>query len=318
MVLDSPRPDISPGHDAAAASSVAPPRRLTVIFNPTAGGNRRRRLLKTLTHLKEMGCTVTLRETGKVGDAETFAAGATPEQCDVVVVAGGDGTINEAINGLAASGARVPLGIIPLGTANVLAHEIGLSPRPRAVARALASGPVRRIHLGRAGDRTFMLMAGAGFDAVVVETVSLPLKRLLGKGAYVWEMLRQSRRYRFPTLTVTDLDRGTVHQAATAVALNGRRYGGPFIVVREGGLTEPCLDMVLLKRKGMWNVIRYSLGLATGGLADFDDVEVLRSTAFTIDGGGGREPVQGDGDIIARLPTRVSVADETVGLVFPA
>lgn len=313
MVFDSPRADMP-----AAADSAAKPRRLMVIFNPTAGGDRRRRLLKTLALLNARGCIVTLRETAKVGDAEAFAAGASPDDCDVVVVAGGDGTINEAINGLASSGARVPLGIIPLGTANVLAHEIGLRLAPKAVAQALAEGPVRRIHLGRAGERTFMLMAGAGFDAVVVEHVSLRLKRLFGKAAYVWEMLRQSRRYGFPTLTVTDLDTGTVRQAATAVALNGRRYGGPFLVVREGGLTQPCLDMVLLKRKGMWNVIRYSVGLASGALADFDDVEVLRSTAFTIDGGGAHEPVQGDGDIIARLPTRVSVAEETVGLVFPA
>lgn len=316
MVFDSPRADRTAAADPAAAGVAA--RRLTVIFNPTAGGNRRRRLHATLKHLAAAGCVVTLRETGKVGDAEVFAADAAPEDCDVLVVAGGDGTINEAINGLVAAGSRVPLGIIPLGTANVLAHEIGLDLAPRTVARALAEGPVRRIHLGRAGDRRFTLMAGAGFDAVVVEHVSLPLKRLLGKGAYVWEMLRQSRRYGFPTLTVTDHATGARHEAATAVALNGRRYGGPFIVVREGGLTEPCLDMVLLKRKGMWNVIRYSVGLATGRLADFADVEVLRSTAFTIDGGRAHEPVQGDGDIIARLPTRMSVADETVGLVFPA
>ncbi len=313
MVFDSPRADRPTTADCPAGV-----RRLMVIFNPTAGGNRRRRLRATLAALDRHGCAVVLRETGKVGDAEAFAAAASPEDCDVLVVAGGDGTINEAVNGLVSAGSRVPLGIIPLGTANVLAHEIGLPLAPAKVAQALATGPVRRIHLGRAGDRCFLLMAGAGFDAVVVEHVDLRLKRRFGKAAYVWEMLRQSRRYPFPTLSVTDHATGTVHQAATAVALNGRLYGGPFVVVRDGGLTEPRLDMILLKRKGMWNVLRYAVGLATGALADFADVEVLRSTSFTIDGSPAREPVQGDGDIIARLPTQVSIADDSVGLVYPA
>lgn len=325
MVFDSPRGAPAPGspteHDAVASrpgpDGGCTGRRLMVVFNPTAGGNRRRRLMKTLRLLAARGCAITLRETGKPGDAEVFAMEATAKDCDVVVIAGGDGTINEAINGITRGTGEVALGIIPLGTANVLAHEIGLSIRPAKVAKALAEGPIRRIHLGEADGRKFMLMAGAGFDAEVVEHVNLKLKRLIGKGAYILEMLRQSRAYGFPTLRVTDESTGETREAATAVALNGRHYGGPYVVVRDGGLTRPSLDMVLLKRKGMINVIRYATGLATGRLARFSDVEVLRGTAFSIDGGG-REPVQGDGDIIARLPTRMHVADETIDIVFPS
>lgn len=312
--VDQPTPAAAAAPDSAAPLAA---RRLMVIFNPTAGGNRRRRLMKTLEHLRALDCTVTLRETGRAGDAEVFAAEARRSACDVVVVAGGDGTVNEAINGLCCGPGDVALGIIPLGTANVLAHEIGLSLSPKAVAEALAHGPLRRIHLGQAGERRFLLMAGAGFDAEVVEHIDLRLKRLLGKGAYVLEMLRQARRYPFPTLRVRDHDAGTVREAATAVALNGRLYGGPFVVVQQGGLTEPTLDMVLLKRKGMFNVIRYAVGLASGRLAGFPDVEVLRGTNFSIDGESA-EPVQGDGDILTRLPATMRVADETVELVFPA
>lgn len=319
MVFDTPRgsqtADATPTAGSSSSGGAAA-RRLMVIFNPTAGGNRRRRLTRTLAHLDRLGCAVSLRETGKAGDAEVFAAEARRADCDVVVVAGGDGTINEVVNGLCRGSGEVALGIIPLGTANVLAHEMGLPLSPRVVAETLARGPLKRVHLGHAGDRRFMLMAGAGFDAVVVEHVDLGLKRLIGKGAYVLEMLRQSRRYPFPTLTVTDRDSGLSHDAATAVALNGRLYGGPFVVVEDGGLTEPALDMVLLKRKGMFNVIRYAAGLASGRLSRFSDVEVLRGTHFSIDGHG--EPVQGDGDILARLPAEMRVADETVDLVFPA
>ncbi|WP_083875659.1 diacylglycerol/lipid kinase family protein [Caenispirillum salinarum] len=324
MVFDSPRGAQASGSPTERDDAAARPgpvgacsgRRLMVVFNPTAGGNRRRRLMKTLRHLDAHGCAVALRETAKPGDAEVFAMEASAKDCDVVVIAGGDGTINEAINGISRGTGEVALGIIPLGTANVLAHEIGLSIRPAKVAAALAQGPIRRIHLGEADGRKFMLMAGAGFDAEVVEHVNLKLKRVIGKGAYILEMLRQARAYGFPTLHVTAEDTGETRQAATAVALNGRHYGGPYKVVGDGGLSAASLDMVLLKRKGMFNVIRYATGLATGRLARFSDVEVLRGSSFSIDGGND-EPVQGDGDIIARLPTRMRVAEETIEVVFP-
>lgn len=320
-MFDSPRgPAVSESSTVSAAASVVTAgssgRRLLVVFNPAAGGNRRRRLDRTVRLLQAHGCTVSLRETAGPGDAEAFAQAVTAGDCDVLVIAGGDGTINEAVNGLTRGGGGVALGIIPLGTANVLAHEIGLSIRPSQVARALAEGPIRRIHLGEADGRKFMLMAGAGFDAEVVEHVNLGLKRRIGKGAYILEMVRQARTYRFPTLRVTDESTGETREAVTAVALNGCHYGGPYRVVRDGGLTAPTLDMVLLKRKGMMNVIRYAAGLATGRLTRFADVEVLRGASFSIDGNG-REPVQGDGDLIARLPTRLHVADETVEMVFP-
>ena len=104
-----------------------------------------------------------------------------------MVVAGGDGTVNETINGLARSG--LPLALIPLGTANVLAAEIGLQTDPAAVARCVAFGQPRPIALGAANGRRFILMAGAGFDANVVAGVSVPMKRWLGKGAYILSSL---------------------------------------------------------------------------------------------------------------------------------
>ena len=156
-------------------------RRLLIIFNPAAGWRRRQRLAPVLTRLREHGCALVVRETQGPGDAERFAAEVDPDAFDIVVAAGGDGTVNETINGLARSG--LPLGLIPLGTANVLAAEIGLRTDPASLARCLVFGEPRPIALGAANGRRFILMAGAGFDAQVVAGVSVPMKRWLGKGA---------------------------------------------------------------------------------------------------------------------------------------
>ena len=156
-------------------------RRLLIIFNPAAGWRRRQRLAPVLTRLREHGCALVLRETQAPGDAERFAAEVDPDAFDVVVAAGGDGTVNETINGLARS--SLPLAVIPLGTANVLAAEIGLRTDPASLARCVAFGEPRPITLGAANGRRFILMAGAGFDAQVVAGISVPMKRWLGKGA---------------------------------------------------------------------------------------------------------------------------------------
>ena len=113
-------------------------RRVNVIYNPTAGWRRRARLERVLERLGELGASVTLRETRGRGDAEMLARAADPAACDAVVAAGGDGTINEVMNGL--DRRNLPLGIVPLGTANVLAAEIGLPREPRAQAEAIACG----------------------------------------------------------------------------------------------------------------------------------------------------------------------------------
>src|SRR6185312_7997435 len=130
---------------------------------------------------------------------ERFAREIDAASCDAIVAAGGDGTINEVANGLLAaiaSGRRAPpLGIVPMGTANVLARELDILGSPHKIVRMLLEGRVVPIRLGRAdssaGTRHFIMMAGIGFDAHVVATVSLALKRWVGKGAYVISSLRR-------------------------------------------------------------------------------------------------------------------------------
>lgn len=292
-----------------------PPRRLVVIHNPAAGQRRRRKTERTLDLLRRAGYGLDLRPTAGPGDAEAIAAGITAEECDALVVAGGDGTVNEVVNGMvAAPGPVPPLAIIPLGTANVLAAEIGLATTPEAIARSITTGRPRRIHLGRANGRHFVLMAGVGLDAHVVAHVSLLLKRHAGKLAYVAETLAQMVRYRYPACRVV-VD-GVAHPARTVVACNGRFYGGPFLAAPRACLDQPGLEVVLLTGGGAWNTVRYGVALLLGRLSRLDDVRILSCRSLRIEGDSAA-PVQADGDIVARLPVDISVAEACIELVYP-
>ncbi len=297
------------------AETATRPRRVLVIYNPTAGQWRRRKLAAALRAVAALGCPVTLHETTHRGDAEATARALTQERCDVVVAAGGDGTINEVANGLiAAPGPVPPLAIIPLGTANVLAQEIGLRGSPAAIAAAIAGGRFLDVHLGLANGRHFIMMAGVGFDAHVVANVDLALKRTTGKLAYVWETLSQALRYGFPQCRVT-VD-GKSFQAFSVVVCNGRHYGGPFVAAPRAQLTDPRFEVCLLKRGGWRHVLRYGLALVLGRLHSLPDVRIESGREVHIEAEDGL-PVQGDGDIIAALPASITVSDKTVTLVVP-
>ena len=125
-----------------------------------------------------------------------------PDQFDVVAIAGGDGTINEVLNGIDVN--APPVAIIPIGTANVLAAEIGLETKPKVIADTITSGCPQPINLGIANGQRFAVMASMGFDAEVVSNVNLSLKRYFGKGAYALEALRQLLTYSAPDFKLSD------------------------------------------------------------------------------------------------------------------
>jgi diacylglycerol kinase (ATP) len=288
-------------------------RRLLIIFNPKAGGRRRRRFEAVLTELRRLGCELTIRETGRRGDAEQLAASADPTRYDALVVAGGDGTINEAINGL--NGADLPLAIVPLGTANVLAAEIGLTTDPDSIARTIALGSPRPISVGMANGRRFILMAGTGFDAHVVRTVDLALKRWLGKGAYAISILRQLLAFDFPEYVVK-ID-GQTWRAASVLVANAHYYGGRFVCAPAADLRTPTLEICLFERRGRLCAIGYALAMFTGRLPKLRSYRIVTADKVQISGGEG-EPVQGDGDIITHLDATIEVVPQAISLLYPS
>jgi YegS/Rv2252/BmrU family lipid kinase len=268
---------------------------------------------------------VELQATGARGDAERFAreAGAGMNgfaALDLLAIAGGDGTINEAVNGLIAVAgpngqASLPLAIVPLGTANVLAREIGQSFSPSVAAQTAIGGAPRKIYLGQANGRCFTIMAGAGFDAHVVANVSTTLKLRIGKLAYVWEALRQLFRFPYQRYRVT-VD-GVAYDAASVVVAKGRLYAGPYVAAPDARLDRPEFQVCLFQRGGRWNAVRYAVALAMGVLPKLGDYRIVTGREVRIDGPAG-DPVQGDGDIIAHLPAEIRLAPVALSLMAPA
>jgi YegS/Rv2252/BmrU family lipid kinase len=303
----------APENGVAAAGGDAR-RSLLVISNPIAG-----LLARVTAALAAAGIAVRTAATGARGDAARMAR----ESCDggTIAVAGGDGTINEAINGMAGGGAR--LALIPLGTANVLAAELGLPGEADALARIAAGDAVRAIHLGQAeiggATRRFSMMAGVGFDAHVVANVPPGLKRAAGKLAYGWQMFVEwlrlaPRRYR----VTAD---GTAYDCASVIVAKGRFYAGRYVAAPEASLDRASFELVLFERGGRLAVLRYALALGLGRLHAAKGVRILRAREVSIDGAAasaGGEPVHADGEMIGTLPARFTIAPDRLRVLVAA
>jgi diacylglycerol kinase family enzyme len=163
--------------------------------------------------------------------------------------------------------------------------------------------------------RCFLVMAGIGFDAHAVASVSPRLKRRLGKGAYAVAVLRELLRNVVPRYRVT-VD-GREQQAASVIVAKGRFYGGRFVCAPEARLETPEFHVCLFERGGRWAVLRYGLALALGRLHRLKDFRIVRGRRIDIAGPPG-DPVQGDGDIIARLPARIDLAPRPLLLLTPS
>lgn len=306
--------------------------RVLVIAKPPPASalfRRPRRIVATIKalcqHLTAAGARTTLRWTEKSGDAGRWAAQASTADWDLLVIAGGDGTINDAVNGLCrlAAEQRPPLAVVPLGTANVLAKELGLPPLTlRSVplwSHGLLQGGTLSIPLAEVLDASWyhrrygVLMVGAGLDSHVVRRLNPTHKLRWGALAYLWEAAEALRRYRYPTLRGS-VD-GVPFQAQQVILSCGRLYAGGFTVVPEGNLTEPTLTLTALRQTSAWDVLKDGLrllwgrGLPCTGVLHEDRRQSCHTVMLTADDA---LPVQIDGDDLARLPLVVRISDQVL------
>lgn len=292
------------------------PTRMLIVFNPAAGARRRRTLLAALDLLRGIGMRPEVADTARRGHATDLAREAAAASVRVVVAAGGDGTIAEVAAGLA--GTDSALGVLPLGTANVLALELGLPRTPIRAAEVLAMGRTALLHPGLArypGGREllFVQMLGAGFDAAVVHNLPPRLKRAIGKGAYVWQTLRELPRYGFPPIRVV-LD-GKPREAASVIVTKGRLYAGRFLIAPGADPHEEGFHVVLFRESGMLAAMRYGAALPLGLLPRMRGVEILRATELRLEGEG--IPAQADGDAAGTLPVAIGPAPRPMRIVVP-
>lgn len=288
-------------------------RSVHIILNPAAGARRRGLLDAVIGSLKRGGATVTLELTECAGHATALARRAAEHgEADVIVAAGGDGTINEVARGLLGQG--VPLGIIPLGTANVLAIELGLRPRAAEVADMLLSGPAHLVGTGVVDGEIFLMMVGIGFDGVVVHAINPRLKRLWGKGAFVWAGIKEWLRG--PGRDVRLVADGRERRAQWAIVVNGRYFAGPYVLSREGDISQPGLTLFLFRNGGRFALVRYLVALGLGRMAKLRDVEILPVRQVRFLAPEGLE-VEVDGDARGALPQTIEQGTRFLRLVVP-
>lgn len=297
-----------------------PNRRATLISNPKTGryGARRLRPIQDVaTQLQSLGLDVDLKLTTAPGEATEIAARAALNGSSDVIVAGGDGTINEAIQGMAGTAAR--LAIIPRGTGNVLARELKLPLDDEQATVVAARGNSRRIHLGRAtveatgASRLFVLMAGIGLDASVVQRVQPQLKKRIGRGAFWVSGLSHLADWKPSTFTL-EIE-GQTYTGTFAAIGKAARYGGDLAITPGARLEEPEFEICIIETTSRASYLRLlSYAVRSGMPKDKPGVRFVKAALVEAKGDA---PVQVDGELIGTLPMRFEIASESLEVIVP-
>jgi len=295
-------------------------RQATLIANPKTGPYKSRRgipIEELADYLESLGLDVNLCLTAGPGDATRIAAASASNGSADVIVAGGDGTINEAMQGIV--GTRARLAIIPRGTANVLAHELDIPFDAKRAAELIARGNTRRIHLGVATDdrsqvkRYFVLMAGIGLDASVVREVDPSLKKRIGKGAFWISGLSHLASWKPRTFTL-EIE-GKRYQATFAAIGKSSTYGGQLAITPRARIDEPEFEVCLIQSSSRLRYLRLlSHAMREGMPENNEDVLFLKTQKVKAFGDAA---VQIDGELIGDLPMTFEIASQSLEVIVP-
>lgn len=289
-------------------------RHFLLIENPRAGAGRSELIARSVAALVRRGASVERIATESAAHTrEAAQEAAKSELFDALIVAGGDGTIRDAASGLI--GRALPFGLIPAGTGNVLAAELGLPGAPEALADYLSGGKVRAVTGGTANGRLFLFMTGVGLDAEIVARLHLPLARRIGRSAYAPAILSALVAAPRPLLTVSIANR-TI-SAAWAIAAKSSRFAGPFLLTRKAGLLKQGLQLVSVEsRSRIADTLRLA-ALPFGMLEHMPGVHIDACERALIEGDR-PTPVQIDGDICGTTPVEIGQASAPVNVIVPA
>jgi diacylglycerol kinase (ATP) len=303
-------------------------RNALLIHNPNAGngGAGRRRMLDEARHIFAAGgIEADLAETTGPGHATEIALRAAAEGRQLVIACGGDGTLNEVVNGLATlqNGHRVPLALLPGGTANILAKELDLPWDIPSAAQRLVHGQVKEIALGLATPleqpekkKYFLSVAGAGPDGMIVYSIDLDLKARVGILAYWWGGAREIFRYKFPHFRIVTGDKKL--DASLVIVGRTQNYGGPFKITTGADLFEDQFELMALTTQSGLRYLSYLPSLLLGDLRETEGVHFWKADTLVC------EPLdsnpiyaQADGEPLARLPIEFRIIPRALKLLVP-
>lgn len=295
--------------------------RACVIFNPAAKGDKARQFH---AQLDIIAAECELKKTTAAGDARRLATAAVVDGFELIVAAGGDGTLNEVLNGIgdAPDGfARACLGVLPLGTVNVFAREMKIPLRPGAAWEIIRRERETRVDLayaeftanGKPERRYFAQLAGAGLDARAIELVSWPLKKRIGKLAYVVAGL-QALTEKPATITAANGQ----HRLTGELMLvgNGRLYGGDYEILEGADSRDGCLHVCAFPHAGWWTLLRCAFPLLLRGRLPESAVQRFRGTEFTLTA---QSPTafELEGELVGYLPAKFSLKPKGLRVLTP-
>lgn len=233
---------------------------------------------------------------------------------DVIVVLGGDGTINEVANGI--YGSESALMIIPMGTANLLAHHIKLPTKIQSALKAYKNSDVIKINIGKANERFFLLMVGVGFDGHIISKITPSIKLKYGKLAYTYYSIKESFLYQYPLFSVK-INNKEISSSFAVISLS-KEYAGLFSLTPDANITKNYFQICLFHRRGalsFWKYFLFALIQKHNKLSDVtltlsDNLEIYSNEALDIWS-------QIDGELFSKLPLTISLATEKINLIVP-
>jgi YegS/Rv2252/BmrU family lipid kinase len=310
-------------------------RRVALIYNPASGQHskgRRAAIDKALAVLHNAGIPAEALETIAPGSAGLLAADAARRGCDTVIACGGDGTVHEVLQSLV--GTQVALGVVPLGTANALAANLGLQAAPAQAVRRLLTAQAARFPVGRisyqaaAGatrSRYFTVAAGVGADALFMSLLDPVLKRRLGYLLYVIEAFRVWFTYKFPLFEVAFTEapgaQPRVEQVSELLAVRIRNFGGLINNFIPGAtLHNGKLRLVAFKTRSRLRYFGFMIPALIGRHSFNGKIEVLDALSVEcrpLSGSLARIFTEADGEYLGELPVRMEIVPDAITLLIP-
>jgi YegS/Rv2252/BmrU family lipid kinase len=282
-----------------------------IILNPAADSER---ALRKQARVESLARDCVVCATTYTGEAETMARRGVAEGFEKIVAAGGDGTINEVVNGLAGSGTT--LGLLPIGTMNVFATELGLPTHDLELCWEIVKGDsTRAIDLPKANQKFFVQLAGVGLDAQVVKETSSQLKRNFGPLSYVISALQIAAR-KPPRLFIQSED-ASIDEGSFVLVGNGRLYGGPFPFFKHAALDDGLLDVIAFKRLGYLEIIKYLQDVIFSSEIRVPEIEYFQTRQLRVESDQS-VPVELDGELVGNCPVEFSLENRSLRVLVPS
>jgi YegS/Rv2252/BmrU family lipid kinase len=282
-----------------------------VILNPTAGSLETTRDWQERVEFIAQGWPI--RTTSRAGEAAGLARSAVQEGFARIVAAGGDGTISQVANGIA--GTKAALGILPIGTVNVFAMELGLPANDLELCRdIIAAGNTRLVDLPSANGKCFVQLGGVGLDAQAVKETTVASKRSLGPLSYLITAAHIAARQP-PKLFLTS-DSASVREGSFVLIGNGRLYGGPFPFFKHAVINDGLLDIVVFKRLGYLEIIKYLQDVVFSSDIRAPEIEYFQTRYLRITSEQD-VPIELDGELAGNCPVDFQIQKKALRVLAP-